>query len=105
MTGGDLLDWARDHAHRRDPETSVQAAVYARDFANGHCGIIHQALRQHREGLTSLELSELTGLAYHEVARRVADLKHGGLAVDSGARRRNPSGRQAAVWRAQLEVQ
>ena len=100
MTQPDLLDWIDTHAHRGDPSTSVAAALQVRKYEAGHCRIIQLMLRVHRAGLTSLEIAHRTDLAYHEVARRIADLKHAGLVIDSGTRRRNPNGRQAAVWRA-----
>ncbi|HDZ73679.1 MAG TPA: hypothetical protein ENH55_13120 [Aurantimonas coralicida] len=104
MTEPDLLTWAETHAHRVDPSTSVAAALHARKFTGGHCGIIYRLLAENRPikgaGLTSLEIAARTELSYHEVARRIADLKHAGLVIDSGERRRNPNGRQAAVWRA-----
>ena len=96
----DLLTWARDHAHQRDPGTSLAAAHRAREFAGTHCGLIQVMLRAHPKGLTSLEIAARTQLPYHEVARRIPDLKRAGLVIDSGERRRNPSGLQAAVWRA-----
>lgn len=100
MTEPDLLTWARDHAHRRDPGTSLAAAHRARGFATTHCGIIYRLLRSNRPGLTSRQIAGALTLSYHEVARRMSDLKRAGLVVDSGERRRNPSGLQAAVWRA-----
>lgn len=101
MAESDLLTWARKHAHQSDPETAVAAARHAGRFTAGHhCGTIYRILSEHSEGLTSLEIAARTELSYHEVARRIADLKHAGLVIDSGDRRRNPSGRQAAVWRA-----
>lgn len=105
-----LLTWARTHAHQGEPETAVAAARRARNFAGTHCGLIQVVLRAHPEGLTSHEIEVILhargiahghcGLSYHEVARRIADLKRAGLVIDSGERRRNPSGLQAAVWRA-----
>ena len=104
-----LLDWIDTHAHRGDPGTSVAAAQHARKFTAGHCGIIYRVLCENRAGLTSREITARIAdlwlvwrieLSYHEVARRIADLKHAGLVIDSGSRRRNPSGREAAVWRA-----
>ena len=95
-----LFTWAETHAHRGDPDTSVAAAVHVRLFTASHCTVVYLSLRDHRQGLTSHEIEELTPLSYHEIARRIADLKHAGLVIDSGTRRRNPSGREAAVWRA-----
>ena len=98
MTQPDLFTFT--HAHRGDPGTSIAAARHARKFTAGHCGLIQLVLHYYRAGLTSHEISARTELSYHEIARRIADLKHAGLVIDSGSRRRNPSGREAAVWRA-----
>ena len=101
--------FAVTHAHQGEPETAVAAAHRAREFAGTHCDLIQAVLRVHPAGLTSHEIEVLLhargiahghcGLSYHEVARRIPDLKRAGLVVDSGERRRNPSGLQAAVWR------
>ena len=98
MTQPDLF--ALTHAHRGDPETSVDAAIHAKEFASGHCEIIHRVLQHHPHGLTSHEISDLIDIDYYEVARRMSDLQHAGRVEDSGERRMNPSGRMAAVWRA-----
>ena len=99
MSVPDLFGFASAHAHRGDPGTSFAAASAAGSLAAGHCAQIHSALSQHALGLTFHEIADLTGLDYHAVGRRVCDLRKAGLAVDSGARRVNPSGRRAAVWR------
>ena len=88
------------HAHAHDPDTSVAAAIHAKEFACGHCQIIHRVLTHFPRGLTSLEISGLIDMDYHAVARRMKDLQDAGKAEDSGERRMNPSNRQAAVWRA-----
>ena len=49
-------------------------------------------------GMTPIECSEKTGLERWTVQPRFTELKKLGLIVDSGMRRRNPSGRNAIAW-------
>ena len=52
------------------------------------------------EGLTADEVADvLGGLSILSIRPRVAELARLGAVVDSGARRRNHSGRPAIVWR------
>ena len=50
--------------------------------------------------MTSHELAEHLDLSLVTVSPRLRPLVNKGLAQDSGERRRNPSGRNAIVWRA-----
>lgn len=88
------------HAHAGDPDTSFAAANAAQEFANGHCARIHRLLVIYPDGLTSLEISNRTGLDYHAVARRIKDLTSAETVENSGERRANPNGCMATVWRA-----
>ena len=85
------------HAHRNDPDTSHEAARQAQGLAERHKHIICAALFW--RGLTSQEISDICELDYHQVARRISDLKRDFKVVDSGHTRRSPGGRRATVWR------
>ena len=91
------MTFAITHAHRSDPATSVEAARAAQPMAERHKHIICAALFW--RGLTSQEISQMCELDYHQVARRISDLKRDFKVVDSGEARRSPGGRRATVWR------
>ena len=98
-------------AHAHDPDTSYGAARRARRLVAQHKFTILNRLRlddiYYRAkgcgagvgGLTSQEISDRCKLNYHQVARRISDLKRDGKVIDSGQRRASPGGRRAAVWR------
>jgi len=50
------------------------------------------------DGLTSTECADKVGLDRWSVQPRFTELKLLGLIIDSGLRRRNPSGRNAIAW-------
>lgn len=93
--------FAHTHAHAHDPDTSHDAARTAQGLAERHkhiiCTVLH--LANQGAGLTSQEISAYCSLDYHQVARRISDLKRNGKVVDTGQRRASPGGRQAAVWK------
>ncbi len=91
------MTFAQTHARLNDPDTSVQAAQCARHLAKQHKKIVANALSL--GGLTSSEISDRCELTYWQVTRRVSDLKHDGVVIDSGLRRLTPNGRKACVWR------
>ena len=90
------MTFAHTHAHRSDPATSHEAARTAQGMAERHKHIICAALFW--RGLTSQEISNMCELNYHQVARRISDLKRDGKVQDSGETRRSPGGRRATVW-------
>lgn len=47
---------------------------------------------------TFSQISNVSGLAYHQVGRRVHELVCKGLVCDTGELGRSPSGRAAIVW-------
>ena len=47
---------------------------------------------------TSHDAAAKANLNYHQVARRISDLKRDGKVKDTGERRASPGGRRAAVW-------
>jgi predicted ArsR family transcriptional regulator len=99
--------WVRDHARTSDPDTSFSAAASVEGIAPRHMKVCFAALAASAGGLTSQEIADATGLDHWAVTRRVADLKNAGSVEDSGVRRKNRSGRSAAVWRVvskQLEM-
>ena len=49
-------------------------------------------------GLTADELAERLGLDRYSIQPRTSELKLKGRIVDSGARRRNATGKRAVVW-------
>ncbi len=91
------MTFTTTHAHASDPGTSHDAAQAARHMAERHKRIICAALFW--RGLTSQEIADICELDYHQVARRISDLKRDGRVVDSGERRASPGGRKACVWR------
>ncbi len=91
------MTFAHTHAHRSDPDTSHEAARAAQPMAERHKAIICAALFW--RGLTSQEISHMCELDYHQVARRIIDLKRDGKVLDSGETRPSPGGRRATVWR------
>ena len=90
------------HARSRDPETSQEAAEFMRgDAANHGEREILRVLRAHESGLTTHEISELSGIPYWSTTPRMAPLRRKGLVEDSGLRRQaEGSGVRCIVWRA-----
>ena len=93
------MSFATTHAHRNDPATSHEAAQQAQGLAERHKGIIVAVLGNMGVGLTSREICNCCILDYHQVARRISDLKRDGKVQDSGQTRPSPGGRRATVWR------
>ena len=92
------MTFTTTHAHRHDPDTSVQAARGAQGLAERHNPIIATVLLFYGP-LTSGEIADKCELNYLQVARRMSDLREDGKVLDSGERRRSPGGRKAAVWK------
>ena len=90
-------DFVQMHARADDIDTSKRAARLAEPNAMRHKVIILEALEKYGP-LTSEEISKRTGLSLWQCGRRVPDLRADGFVVDTGFRRRNDSGREAAVW-------
>jgi predicted ArsR family transcriptional regulator len=91
------MTFTTTHHHAHDPDTSVQAARGAQDFAKQHTFIIATVLLFYGP-LTSGEIAGRCELNYLQVARRMSDLRDDGKVLDSGERRRSPGGRTACVW-------
>jgi predicted Rossmann fold nucleotide-binding protein DprA/Smf involved in DNA uptake len=69
-------------ARRSDPPTSKAAAVAAIAFASGHCRKILDALSAGPG--TKDEIAQRCGLTEQQVARRMHELRRGGLVVEVG---------------------
>ncbi len=86
------------HAHHSDPDTSHDAARAAQGLVEQRKAAIAAMLLFYGP-LTSAEIAgHCDDLDYHEVARRISDLKRDGKVIDTGTRRASPGGRKAAVW-------
>lgn len=60
----------------------------------------HAIAPEDRGGLTTEELSTVTGIAYSALQPRTSELRDRGGIIDSGHRRPNRSGKSAIVWKA-----
>lgn len=94
------LDFSAPAARESDPDTSHDAAARAALTANRGRKMALEVLRQNVGGLTDHELSELTGWRLNSMNKRRGELRDAGLVVDTGRRRRTPSGSTAIVWAA-----
>lgn len=81
-----------------DPDTSHQAADDARAGAENGRALALSTLIGNPGGLTDHELAAITGLQHNSIGKRRCDLRDLGLVVDSGLRRKAPSGSNAIVW-------
>jgi len=81
------------------PETSVVAAEAIAPKAETLRRLV---LDYYRAGHTRTadEISSVLGFSVLSIRPRVSELHAAGYIEDTGVRRRNKSGRQAAVWRA-----
>jgi predicted ArsR family transcriptional regulator len=91
-------DFAHTHARGDDIDTSHDAAESAESLSTRHKAIVYASLKTHGPQ-TSQEIADRTGLEHAQAWRRVSDLRNDGTICDSGERRPNKSGRQAAVWK------
>ena len=81
-----------------DPDTSFQAGANV-NLKRGR-KLALEALLKSEDGLTDFELADITGFQQTSIGKRRTELRDMGLVVDSGNRRRTPSGATAIVWRA-----
>ena len=90
---------ARGAARNNDPATSHIAAnaMKAERLARLH-GLIVDALRAAPDGLTTREITAITGVDWASITPRTPYLVAHGLAVDSGRTRRGESNRPSIVW-------
>jgi len=95
----DLFTHPQRMARRTDPATSHAAAADAQTNANTHRARVLAALREAGwNGLTDFELGDRLGLQQTSAGKRRGELRDAGLVVDSGRKRRAPSGSAAIVW-------
>jgi hypothetical protein len=84
-------------ARNTDPETSHEAARANRNTDRARCEAALEA--RGPAGFTDYELADRLGLQQNSAGKRRGELRDLGLVVDSGLRRRAPSGAWAIVWR------
>jgi hypothetical protein len=84
-------------SRKRDPATSKAAAktVSVADLEQK----VLDALRRHADGLTTHQLAEYLDIPLVSVSPRMAPLRAKELVVDSGERRKGPSGVKSIVWK------
>lgn len=92
-----LLRGSHTLVHKHDPMTSRVSALRAKHLRAWHGKLILETLDKHGP-LTSEGISDLSGLDYHAVARRMGELRDAGLVIQTQHQRRNRSGRMATVW-------
>lgn len=78
-------------------DTSVKAANVGSQKGNKQR--IYTLLYDHPDGLTDMEIEDITGLTHQSASAARRSLVVAGLAEDSGKRRKNSRGNDAAVWR------
>lgn len=94
----DLFGWAA--SRNSDPETSAIAADSVRGgLANELESKVLAVLKDHSDGLTGQEVTDILGLDRVTTSPRFAPLCRKRLIFDSGQRRKGPSGRPAIVWK------
>lgn len=101
-----MTDFAREHAHGDDIDTSHIAAERAEGLAAKHKALVYAVLHQNGP-LASEQIAAKTGLDPLQVMKRISDLRNENAVVDSGERRQTRTGRPAAVWKlapVQLEL-
>ena len=77
--------------------TSVEAAKAITSIAGELCRMSYRVIAG-STGLTADEVAAMVGESVLSIRPRVAELNRLGSIVDSGRRRKNVSGRSAAVW-------
>lgn len=92
--------WPMPGARITDPETSHEAASAHPEQREIDRDRALRLLREHPEGLTDFELGDLMGRGQTSAGKRRGELRDAGKVIDSGERRKAPSGSRAIVWRA-----
>lgn len=89
------------HARWSDPDTSKAAAEdLAGEKATRLEYVVLATLQNFPQGLTMHEIVRLTGLPWNTVSPRIRPLVRKGFVIDSGKRRKGPTGHSCIVWRA-----
>ncbi|WP_157136890.1 hypothetical protein [Sphingomonas sp. PAMC 26617] len=81
-------------------DTSAEAAAAIAPVAMQLRAVVHKVLCLHPDGLTVDETCAIAGYARYSLQPRFTELLRKSVIRDTGARRRNVSGRRAIVWRA-----
>ena len=89
--------FATTHAHSDDVETSHVAAARAEIMATRHKAAIYNWLKTIGPQ-ASEQIAAGVNLDALQVMKRISDLRHDGVVIDSGERRLTRTGRRAAVW-------
>jgi len=100
----DLFSWSPPPAYpdvpgRRRVDTSIEAAEKIEGRAHTLRGLCLDVLRRNPEGMTADEVAHELGESVLTIRPRMTELKRMGRIVDSGVRRQNRSGRNAAVMK------
>ncbi|GJL53947.1 MAG: hypothetical protein NPIRA02_10790 [Nitrospirales bacterium] len=88
----------RSYAHASDPQTSHDAAKEAKAIRGEHQKLILRVMHRCTNGMTFEDIASCASLDYHQVGRRVCELRRAGLVRDSGRKRKTRTGRSAVVW-------
>lgn len=84
---------------RRDAmDTSRKAVQRNADIIKGTQATVYALIKNSRNGLTDFELESTTGIVHQSVSAARRALVLAGLVTDSGERRKNLRGNDAAVW-------
>lgn len=91
--------FAATHARATDPGTSREAArkYSAAGKHITHAQVVLHAL-QAKDGQTSAEVADMTGLTRHVPARRLPDLEHSGLVRKGEPRTCAATGSRCVTW-------
>ena len=88
-----------DYPGARSADTSRAAAEDVAPNLGRLQRLAYDAIKaQGAYGLTADELAETLGLDRYSIQPRTSELRHKGLVIDSGKRRRNASKKLAIVW-------
>lgn len=96
----DLFTYSpKRHHHRRGTATEREAAREAQRFATGHAAQVLAAFRNHGPA-TATEIAARLKMDLYQVRRRITDLKHAHLLLETGQHGRTESGRRELQYRA-----
>lgn len=91
--------WQAKPLLRRDAmDTSRKAVQRNAATIKGTQATVYGLLKNSRNGLTDFELEAMTGIVHQSVSAARRALVVSGLVTDSGERRKNLRGNDAAVW-------
>jgi hypothetical protein len=85
------------YARRKDPETSKAAASSIGNFADNHCRLIYEAIRQFGP-MGKTRIAQKAGIDHVAVGKRLPDLQRCGVAHPTDKTEKSGSGRQERIW-------